>query len=111
MPAQPLTFGPFRLDPGNGTLFKNGELVAVGQKGALLLGALLKLPVDVLTKAQLMDATWPGMAVDCRTTTASAPFLPGELPSSSYVLSTSDSGYELAEKKTRLCCCAAGSII
>ena len=64
MTAQSLNFGPFRLDPSNGTLFRNGELVALGQKGAALLAALLKSQGDVLTKAQLMDAAWPGMSVE-----------------------------------------------
>ena len=64
MPAQPVAFGPFLLNPDNGTLFRDGELVAIGQKGALLLAALLKRPGQVLTKAELMDAAWPGTAVE-----------------------------------------------
>ena len=64
MPGQPIAFGPFLLNPDNGTLFRDGELVAIGQRGALLLGALLKSPGQVRTKAELMDAAWPGTAVE-----------------------------------------------
>ncbi len=64
MSGAPITFGPFRLNPDNGTLFRDGELVAIGQRGALLLGALLRNPDEVRTKAELMDAAWPGMAVE-----------------------------------------------
>ena len=64
MLGQRFAFGPFLLNPDNGTLFRDGELVAIGQRGALLLGALLKEPGRVLTKAELMDAAWPGTAVE-----------------------------------------------
>jgi DNA-binding winged helix-turn-helix (wHTH) protein len=64
MPAERLAFGSFRLNSENGTLFRNDELVPIGQKGALILGALLKNPGEVLTKAHLMDAAWPGLAVE-----------------------------------------------
>ena len=64
MPVERLAFGSFRLNPENGTLLRDGELVPIGQKGALILGALLKSRGEVLTKAQLMDAAWPGMAVE-----------------------------------------------
>ena len=57
-------FGQFLLNLDNGTLFRNGELVAVGQRGALLLGALLKSRGEVVTKAELMDAAWPGTAIE-----------------------------------------------
>ena len=45
-------------------MLRDGELAPIGQKGARILGALLKSPGEVLTKAQLMDAAWPGMAVE-----------------------------------------------
>ena len=64
MLGEPVAFGPFLLNPANGTLFRDGELVAVGQRGAMLLGALLKNPGQVRTKAELMDAAWPGTAVE-----------------------------------------------
>jgi TolB-like protein/Tfp pilus assembly protein PilF len=64
MPGQPLIFGPFRLNADNGTLFRDGELVPVGQKGVLLLKALLESPGQVRTKAELMEAAWPGAAIE-----------------------------------------------
>ena len=64
MRGEALRFGPFLLNPDNGTLFRDGELVAIGQRGALLLGALVKRPVRCVTKAELMDAAWPGTTVE-----------------------------------------------
>jgi TolB-like protein len=64
MSVEPLTFGPFRLNPENGTLLRNGVLVPIGQKGALILGRLLANPGEVTTKAQLIDAAWPSLAVE-----------------------------------------------
>jgi hypothetical protein len=64
MSVEPRTFGPFRLNPENGTLFRDGVLVPIGQKGALILAALSTSVGEVLTKTQLVDAAWPGMAVE-----------------------------------------------
>jgi TolB-like protein len=64
MSGRSFSFGPFVLDAGNGTLFRDGELVPVGAKGALLLAALLSDPGAVRTKAELMDAAWPGAAIE-----------------------------------------------
>jgi adenylate cyclase len=59
-----LTFGPFVLNSANGTLLRNGELLPIGRRGIRLLEALLQRPGEVLTKAELMDAAWPGMTVE-----------------------------------------------
>ena len=64
MPGQSVVFGPFLLNPDNGTLFRDGELVAIGQKAGLLLGALVTKPGQVRTKTELMDAAWPGTTVE-----------------------------------------------
>ena len=64
MPAERLAFGRFRLNAENGTLLRDGALLTIGQKSALILGALLNSKGEVLTKAQLMDAAWPGIAVE-----------------------------------------------
>ena len=64
MSGRTVAFGPFLLDPDNGTLFRDGELVAIGQKAALLLGALVTSPGQVRTKTELMDAAWPGTTVE-----------------------------------------------
>ena len=59
-----LTFGPFQLNSASGTLLRGGEPLAVGQRGIRLLEALLQRPGEVLTKAELLDAAWPDMAVE-----------------------------------------------
>jgi TolB-like protein len=64
MSFEPLTFGPFRFNPDNGTLLRDGLLTPIGQKGALILARLLANPGEVMTKAQLIDAAWPGLAVE-----------------------------------------------
>ena len=43
MRGQRFTFGPFLLNLDNGTLLRNGEHVAVGRRGILLLAAHLSL--------------------------------------------------------------------
>jgi TolB-like protein/tetratricopeptide (TPR) repeat protein len=64
MPGQRIAFGSFSLDPDRGTLSRNGDLVAVGRRGVLLLEALLKFRGEVVTKAELMDVAWPGANVE-----------------------------------------------
>lgn len=59
-----LVFGPFALDADKGTLLRQGEPVALGRRGILLLDALLRRPGDILTKTELMDAGWLGSAVE-----------------------------------------------
>ncbi|MBN9220942.1 MAG: winged helix-turn-helix domain-containing protein [Mesorhizobium sp.] len=57
-------FGPFVLDPDAGTLLRNDDPVAVGYRGLKLLAALVGRPGEILGKAELMDAAWPGTAVE-----------------------------------------------
>lgn len=57
-------FGPFVLDPDAGTLLRNGDPVAVGYRGLKLLAALTARPGGILSKPELMDAGWPGLAVE-----------------------------------------------
>lgn len=57
-------FGPFVLDLGAGTLLRNDVPVAVSHRGLKLLAALVEHPGEILTKAELMDAAWPGIAVE-----------------------------------------------
>jgi TolB-like protein/tetratricopeptide (TPR) repeat protein len=64
MPIEPVAFGPFLFRPDSRTLFREGELVAIGQRSAVLLRTLLKSPGEVVTKAELMEAVWPGMTVE-----------------------------------------------
>ncbi|CAN7593489.1 winged helix-turn-helix domain-containing protein [Mesorhizobium amorphae] len=59
-----IAFGPFVLDPDIGTLLKEQIPIAVGHRGLTLLAALTARPGEILTKAELMDAAWPGTAVE-----------------------------------------------
>lgn len=59
-----VTFGPFVLDPARGGLLRDGRSVPVNHKGMRLLHALLQTPGKAVDKATLMDAAWPGMAVE-----------------------------------------------
>jgi TolB-like protein/Tfp pilus assembly protein PilF len=64
MQGEPLAFGPFVLSPEVGTLLRDGVPVPVSHRGMLLLGALAKQPGKILTKSELMEAAWPGQAVE-----------------------------------------------
>ena len=59
-----LSFGNFVLDPQRGTLLRDGETLAIGNKGLILLGALLDSRGQVVTKEALMNAAWPATAVE-----------------------------------------------
>jgi adenylate cyclase len=58
------TFGEYRFDRDSGVLTRGDEFVSIGQRGAHLLGALLDRAGEVLTQAELLDAGWPGLAVE-----------------------------------------------
>jgi TolB-like protein/Tfp pilus assembly protein PilF len=64
MRSERLTFGPFVLNPEIGLLSRSGTPVPLGYRAILLLAALLKRPGDVLSKAELIEAAWPGMAIE-----------------------------------------------
>src|SRR5689334_18055638 len=59
-----VAFGPFVFDPARGELSRDGRPVPVNQKGMSLLGSLLRTAGETVDKATLMDAAWPGMAVE-----------------------------------------------
>jgi TolB-like protein/Flp pilus assembly protein TadD len=64
MLAARFAFGQFVLDPARGTLVRGGEPVPVGFRALRLLTALLERSGEVLTKSDLIDATWEGAAVE-----------------------------------------------
>ena len=61
---QRVAFGPFVFDSARGVLLRDGRPVPVNQKGIRLLAALLRTPGEAVDKAALMDAAWPGTAVE-----------------------------------------------
>jgi TolB-like protein len=64
MVAQRLTFGPFVLDTGAGTLSREGQLVPAGYRALRLLITLLERPGEVLSKSDLIDGAWDGNAIE-----------------------------------------------
>jgi DNA-binding winged helix-turn-helix (wHTH) protein len=64
MHAQRLLFGGFVLDPAHGTLLRDEAPVAIGHRAKALLAALAQADGRVLTKAELIDAAWPGAVVE-----------------------------------------------
>lgn len=64
MSGDSLNFGPYRLEPESGVLLRDGEPIAVGRRGADILAALLRSRGKVVAKAELIDAAWPGLAIE-----------------------------------------------
>lgn len=64
MPGRRLSFGPFQVDQETQVVLRDGTPLSVGQRGVMLLEALLSRPGEVLTKGELMDAAWQGAAVE-----------------------------------------------
>lgn len=61
---QRLGFGPFVFESVRGVLLRNGRPMPVNQKGVRLLAALLRARGQPVSKTALMDAAWPGTAVE-----------------------------------------------
>jgi len=57
-------FGPFRLDGVTLMLFRGAEPIALGKRAVAVLRALVERPGVVLSKEELIDAAWPGLAVE-----------------------------------------------
>jgi DNA-binding winged helix-turn-helix (wHTH) protein len=57
-------FGSFFLDAQKGVLLSRGELLSVGGRALAILETLLLNAGEVVSKATLLDAAWPGIAVE-----------------------------------------------
>ena len=57
-------FGPFRLDTGERTLYREGQPVALTPKLAATLIALVEKHGHIVEKAELMQSVWPETAVE-----------------------------------------------
>jgi DNA-binding winged helix-turn-helix (wHTH) protein len=57
-------FGPFRLDGEVEILFKGTEPVPLGRRAVALLHALVVRRGAPLSKDELINAAWPGLAVE-----------------------------------------------
>jgi len=56
--------GPFRLDTHNDALFRGTEPVALGRRAVALLRALVERPGALVSKDALVEAAWPGLAIE-----------------------------------------------
>lgn len=52
------------VDPSAGTLLRGEVPLAIGHRALKLLEALVERPGEILSKAELLDAGWPGTAVE-----------------------------------------------
>src|SRR6516165_10582110 len=57
-------FGPFRLDAQGETLFRGTEPVALSHRALVLLRILIDRAGATVSKDTLMEAAWPGLAVE-----------------------------------------------
>ena len=64
MSDQRIAFGPFVFDPPARALMRDGEQVPIGHRGCLILAKLLEAPGEVVGKNVLIDAAWPGLAIE-----------------------------------------------
>src|SRR5437867_939221 len=67
---QLLSFGPYRLDPERGQLWRGKQEVKIVPKALAVLRALVTQPVQVVTKKELFQAVWPGTVVSDATLTS-----------------------------------------
>ena len=65
--------GPFRLDAHDAVLFRGTEPVALGRRAVALLCALVERPGALVSKDVLIEAAWPGQAVEDSNLTVRAP--------------------------------------
>jgi DNA-binding winged helix-turn-helix (wHTH) protein/tetratricopeptide (TPR) repeat protein len=64
MPSEPdRLFPPYRLDPANAQLWRNDEEISLRPKTFEVLRCLVEHPGLLVTKAMLLDAVWPEVAV------------------------------------------------
>src|SRR5258708_28837035 len=56
--------GSFRLDTANDPLFRGAEPVTLGRRAIALLRALVERPGALVSKDALIEAAWPGQAVE-----------------------------------------------
>src|SRR5580658_8710379 len=56
--------GPFRLDTRDNLLFRGNEPLALGRRAIALLRALVERPGSLVSKDALIEAAWPGQAVE-----------------------------------------------
>jgi DNA-binding winged helix-turn-helix (wHTH) protein/TolB-like protein len=63
-PARVCEFGPFRYDPAQRLLFRDGEVVALAPKAIDTLHVLIERRGQIVEKAELMRLVWPDCTVE-----------------------------------------------
>jgi DNA-binding winged helix-turn-helix (wHTH) protein len=58
------SFGPFVLDRQRRTLLREGRPVVLGQRGIAVLEALARADGQPVSRESLLQAGWPGIAVE-----------------------------------------------
>src|SRR5580692_10924806 len=59
-----IALGPFRLDRRNDLLLRGTEPLALGKRAILVLQALIERSGALVSKEALIEAAWPGQAVE-----------------------------------------------
>src|SRR5262249_46153991 len=62
-PERHLLFPPFRLDPANERLWHNSHVLPLRPKAFAVLRYLVEHPQRLVTRAELLQAVWPGTYV------------------------------------------------
>jgi DNA-binding winged helix-turn-helix (wHTH) protein/predicted ATPase len=57
-------FGPFRLEPGTEMLLRGTEPVSLGRRAVALLRALVERSGALVSRDALIEAAWPGLAIE-----------------------------------------------
>src|SRR5882762_2234627 len=57
-------FGPFRLDVSAEILFRGTEPIVLGQRAVALLRLLVERAGEPVSKDALIEAAWPGLAIE-----------------------------------------------
>ena len=57
-------FGPYRLDADAEMLFRQSEPVVLGRRAVTLLRLLVERAGTPVSKDALMEAAWPGLAIE-----------------------------------------------
>src|SRR6478672_3678829 len=60
---RPLHFPPFRLDPGDGCLWRGTKAIRLTPKAFAVLQCLAERHGQLVAKDVLLDSVWPGTAV------------------------------------------------
>jgi DNA-binding winged helix-turn-helix (wHTH) protein len=63
-PSAPIVFGAFLVAPAARTVLRDGAPVDLGGRAFDLLMSLLEARGRIVSKAEIMDRVWPGLAVE-----------------------------------------------